>query len=123
MLTFPSSIRIYVALEPVDMRRSHHGLAAIVEHELHLDPMSGHLVFFTNKRRNLAKILFFDRSGLAILFKRLEQGTFELPEVAAGTHRLEIDPAKLAMILEGIELKSAKRRLRYPGPRPPTAHG
>ena len=116
MLTFPSSVRIFVALTPVDMRRSHHGLAAVVRDELGLDPLSGHLVFFTNKRRNLAKILFFDRSGLAILFKRLEKGTFELPNAPEGAQRLEVDPANLAMILEGIELKSAKRRLRYRRP-------
>lgn len=122
MLTFPSSIRIYVALNPVDMRKSHHALAAIVREQLGLDPLSGHLVFFVNKRRNLAKVLFFDRSGLAILFKRLERGTFELPKAPPGTTRLEIDPANLAMILEGIDLGSAKRRLRYRRPSSPSLH-
>ena len=61
MLTFPSSVRIYVALQPVDMRKSHHALAAIVREHLKLDPLAGHLVFFVNKRRNLAKVLFFDQ--------------------------------------------------------------
>jgi len=113
MLMFPPSVRIFVALDPVDMRKSHHGLAAIVSDQLGLDPLSGHLVFFVNKRRNLAKVLFFDRSGLALLYKRLEKGTFQLPEVQEGASRAEIDPASLAMILEGIDLRSAVRRKRY----------
>ena len=113
MLTLPSSIRIYVAADPVDMRKAHHGLAAIVRDQLDLDPLSGHLVFFTNKRRNLAKILFFDRTGLALLYKRLERGTFQLPALQPGQLRAEIDPASLSMILEGIDLRHAVRRRRY----------
>ena len=113
MMNFPATVRIFVALDPIDMRKSHHGLAAIVQQQLGLDPLSGHFVFFTNKRRNLAKILFFDRSGLAILFKRLEEGTFQLPPLKEGHNRAEIDPALLAMILEGIDLSSVKRRKRY----------
>ncbi len=121
MLTLPQSVRIYVALDPVDMRKSHHGLAAIVR-QLGLDPLSGHLVFFTNKRGNLAKIIFFDRTGLAILYKRLEKGTFQLPRVEEGQTRAEIDPGSLAMILEGIDLRSAVRRKRYQRPRTAPAH-
>ncbi len=113
MLTLPPTVRIFVALDPVDMRKSHHGLAAIVRDQLDLDPLSGHLVFFANRRRNLAKILFFDRTGYALLYKRLERGTFQLPEVKDGVSRAEIDPGSLAMILEGIDLRSAVRRRRY----------
>jgi len=112
-MNFHPSVRIYAALEPVDMRKSHHGLAAIVRDKLGLDPLSGHLVFFVNKRRNLAKILFFDRTGMALFYKRLESGTFQLPEMGQGSKRAEIDPASLAMILEGIDLRSARRRKRY----------
>ena len=113
MLTLPQSVRIYVALDPVDMRKSHHGLAAIVRDRLGLDPLSGHLVFFTNRRGNLAKILFFDRSGLAILFKRLKRGTFQLPTLRQGGRHAEIDHVTLQMILEGIDLRSVVRRPRY----------
>ena len=70
-------------------------------------------MFFVNKRRNLGKILFFDRTGLAILYKRLERGTFQLPTVEPGRTRAEIDPASLSMILEGIDLRHAVRRARY----------
>ncbi len=122
MLTFPPSVRIYAALDPVDMRKSHHGLAAIVREQLDLDPLSGHLVLFTNKRGNLLKILFFDRSGLALLYKRLEQGSFQLPTVDDDDASVEIDPGQLAMILEGIDLRSAVRRKRYTRPSQSPAH-
>ena len=118
MLTFPPSVRIFVALDPVDMRKSHHGLAAVVRDQLGLNPLSGHLVLFVNKKGNLAKILFFDRTGYALLYKRLERGTFQLPEVEEEASRVEIDPGVLAMILEGIDLRSAVRRRRYRRPRP-----
>ena len=110
---FSPSVRIFVAMDPIDMRKSHHGLAAIVREQLGIDILAGHLVFFVNKRRTLAKLIFFDRSGLAILYKRLESGTFQLPKVELGADRAEIDPASLAMILEGIDLRSAVRRRRY----------
>jgi transposase len=113
MLTFPPNVRVFAALDPVDMRKSHHGLAAIVRDQLGLDPLSGALVFFTNRRRDMAKILFFDRSGLAILFKRLEQGTFQLPTLATGASHAEIEAVDLAMILDGIDLRSVVRRKRY----------
>ena len=110
MLTLPHGVRIFVALDPVDMRQSFDGLAALVQHRLGLDPLSGNLVLFRNKRGNLMKLLFYDRSGYTIIFKRLERGTFQLPE---GRMRAEVDLAQLAMILEGIDLRSVVRRLRY----------
>ena len=110
MLTLPLGVRIFVALDPVDMRKSFDGLAALVQHRLGLDPLSGHLVLFRNKRGNLMKLIFYDRSGYTIIFRRLERGTFQLPE---GVVQAEVDLAQLAMILEGIDLKSAVRRLRY----------
>jgi len=117
VLTLPPTVRVYVALDPVDMRKSHHGLAAIVSEQLGLDPLSGHLVLFVNRRRNLMKLLWFDRSGLALLYKRLERGTFQLPEVDGDAQRVEVDAAQLSMILEGIDLRSAVRRKRYSRPR------
>lgn len=113
MLTFGPNVRIYVAVEPVDMRKSHDGLAAIMQQKLALDPLSGHLVLFVNRRRDMLKLQWFDRSGHVILFKRLEQGTFQFPAVLPGAVRAEIDPGELAMILEGIDLRSAVRRKRY----------
>ncbi len=84
--------------------------------------MRGHIVLFINKRGNLMKLLFFDRSGWAVLYKRLERGTFQLPSVESATGRTEIDAAELAMILEGIDLRTAVRRKRYRRPSRRPAH-
>jgi len=113
VLTIGPHVRIYVCPDPVDMRKSHDGLAAIMQERLAIDPLSGHLVLFVNRRRDLLKLQWFDRSGHVILFKRLESGTFQLPVVPAGARRAEIDPAELTMILEGIDLRSVVRRKRY----------
>jgi transposase len=110
MLSVPHGVRIFVALDAVDMRKSFDGLAALTCERLGVDPLSGHLVVFRNRRGNMLKVLFFDRSGYTIVFRRLEAGTFQLPQ---GRTRAEIDPGELAMILEGIDLRSIVRRARY----------
>ncbi len=120
MLTWPPGLRLYVVLDPVDMRRSFDGLAAMVEHQLGLDPRAGHLVLFTNKRRHLLKALYFDRGGYTIVYRRLERGTFQLPDGEGDC--VEIDPGQLAMILEGIDLRSVVRRKRYKPPIRSEAH-
>ena len=114
MLTLPSSVKIYVAATPIDARKSFDGLAALVQSEFGLEPLSGHLFAFINRRGHIAQLLFWDRSGFILLKKRLEAGTFRLarkPEPEA-TH-VQIDSAELALMLEGIELDGAKRRKRY----------
>lgn len=113
MLTLPPGVRIFAALDPVDMRKGFDALAAIVQQKLALDPLSGDIVLLVNKRGNLMKLLFFDRTGWAYLYKRLENGTFQLPVVETEDGQVEIDVAELAMILEGIDLRSAVRRKRY----------
>ncbi len=110
-MNLPSNVRIFVALEPVDMRGSFDALAGHVR-RLHGDPLDGHLYFFINKRRMLMKTLWFDRSGWCIFSKRLEQGSYELPQVDGDERQVAIDATQLAMILEGIDLR-APRRLRY----------
>jgi transposase len=106
--------RIFVALEPVDMRGSFDALAGHVR-RLNADPLDGHLYIFVNRRKKLLKSLWFDRDGWALYSKRLERGTFELPTVQDGARKVAVDPAQLAMILQGIDLR-ARRRHRY---RPP----
>ncbi len=112
MLTFAPAVRVFVASEPIDLHFSFDRLAGIVRNQLGADPLSGHLFVFFNKTRTRTKILLFDRSGYAVYYKRLERGTFELPEVAPGATRVEVDAAVLGMILEGVDLR-APRRLRY----------
>jgi transposase len=114
MLTLPSSVKIYVAVAPVDARKSFDGLAALVQSEFGLEPLSGHLFAFLNRRGHIAQILFWDRHGFILMKKRLEAGTFRLSRKALpeSTH-VEIDGAELTLMLEGIELDGAKRRKRY----------
>jgi transposase len=111
MLTLGTTNRVFVAVEPVDMRGSFDALAGHVRW-LHGDPLDGHLYLFLSRSRRLLKALWFDRTGWAIFAKRLERGTYQLPATPTGARQVAIDPAQLAMILEGIDL-SARRRLRY----------
>ena len=111
MLSLAPSARIFIALDPVDMRGSFDRLAGDVR-RLGADPLDGGLYLFVNRRRTLLRALWFDRTGWALFAKRLEKGTFELPIVADGERKVALDPSQLAMILEGIDL-SARRRLRY----------
>ena len=114
MMTLPSSVKIYVATQPVDARKSFDGLAAVVQAEFGLEPLSGHVFGFINRRGHVIQLLFWDRSGFCIVKKRLESGSFRLVRKPSGevTH-VEVDGAELALMLEGIELEGAKRRKRY----------
>ena len=111
MLSLPSTVRIWLAVEPVDMRGSFNALAGHTRHLGH-DPADGHLYVFVNRRRTLMKMLFFDRSGYCFLSKRLERGTFERPAVAGGERQLRLDATTLSMWLEGVALRAPRRR-RY----------
>jgi transposase len=107
-------VKIYVAAQPVDARKSFDGLAALIEVEFGLEPLSGHLFVFLNRRGHVAQMIFWDRNGFCIVKKRLESGTFKLVRKAQGAaSHVEIDSAELALMLEGIELAGATRRKRY----------
>ena len=111
MLSLPPSVQIYVSLEVADMRRSFDGLAAMVVDILHENPLSGHLFVFRNRRGDRVKILYWDRSGYCLWYKRLEEGTFRFP-VADGPY-VEMAAAELGLLLEGIDLAGAQRRPRF----------
>jgi transposase len=114
MLTLPCSVRIYVAAEPVDLRRGFDGLAAATRQLIGADPMSGHVFVFLNRRKNRIKLLVWDRTGFLQLYKRLEHGTFEIPTVPAwGEQHVEIDAGELGLMLEGLDLRGARRRKRW----------
>lgn len=114
MLTLPASVRIFVAAEPVDLRRGHDGLAAATRSLIRQDPLSGHLFVFLNRRRNRVKILVWDRTGYLLLYKRLERGTFRLSGTPTpGERHVEMDAGELGLLLEGLELSGAKRRERW----------
>lgn len=114
MLTLPSSVRIYVAAEAVDLRRGFDGLAAATRSLIGESPLSGHLFVFLNRRRNRIKLLVWDRTGYLLLYKRLERGTFELPtQPAPGRRHVEVDAGELGLMLEGLDLRGARRRVRW----------
>jgi transposase len=114
MFGLSAAVRVYVAIEPADMRKSFDGLAALASGSLALDPLSGHLFVFINKRRDRIKILYWDRDGMVVWAKRLERGTFRIP--SAECVRVEMTTAELAALLAGIDLNTARRRVRYSCP-------
>jgi len=120
LISLPSSVRIFLAVEPADMRRGFDGLAALTTSVIGQDPLSGHLFGFRNRRGDRIKILWWDRGGYAIRMKRLECGVVQFP--APVDHQVEVTPAEPAAILEGIDLSRARRQPRFtlPSPTPPS---
>jgi transposase len=109
----PSDVAIYLALEPIDLRWSFDLLAGAVRERLGEQPRSGALFLFFSRRADRVKVLFFDRTGYCILYKRLDKGTFRLPAVTEpGAASVAIDEAELALLLEGLELPDAPRSRR-----------
>ncbi len=111
MLMPPSSVRVFVASGAVDLRRSFDSLAYCTQELLRQDPLSGHLFVFRNRRGDRVKILYWDRTGYCLWYKRLEKGTFRLPSGPDGG--VEINAAELVLLLEGIDLSGARRQVRY----------
>jgi transposase len=85
----------------------------IVEGVLEQDPLGGHLFLFVNRRRDKLKILYWDRDGLAIWYRRLEQGTFQMPRIASDRKSAEIRSEELVMLLRGVDYHQVRRRKRY----------
>jgi transposase len=112
MLSVPSQTKIYLAAGATDMRRGFNGLQGQVANVLQQDPLSGHLFLFVNRRRDKLKIIYWDQDGLAIWYKRLESGRFQVPEFRPDQTHLEIKSDELMMLLRGIDLKS-RRHTRY----------
>lgn len=140
MLNLSRTTRVFLATEPTDMRKGFDGLFALVENVIREDPFSGHLFVFRNQRRDRLKVLWWDRDGLAIFYKRLERGSYQFPtDVSASSIsassvstskpsntigsslRCEIRADELALLLDGIDLGSVKRRKRYQRPESNTA--
>lgn len=110
-MRWPASVRVFVCRYPVDMRRSFDGLAAEAEQVMRQDPLSGHVFVFRGRRGDRVKILYWDRDGYALWYKRLEAGVVKFPE--GTTAGVEVSAAELACMLEGLELSRARRRKRY----------
>jgi transposase len=114
VLSFTGSLKVFVALEACDMRKGFNGLHALVTERLGEDPRAGSLFVFSNRRRSRLKILYWDGSGLWILSKRLERGTFSWPKsVKPEATKLKLSPEALAMLTDGVDLRGATLRPWY----------
>jgi transposase len=126
MLSIARTTRVFLATQPTDMRKGFDGLCALVETVIEEDPFSGHLFVFRNQRRDRLKLLWWDRDGWALFYKRLERGGYEFPTDrkkfssnadSDNPRRCEIRAEELSLLLEGIDLGSVKRRPRYERPK------
>jgi transposase len=109
MLSVAAGAKVFLAAEPVDLRRGHDGLSALVRTRFGMDPLDGHLFVFVGRRIDRVKILFWDRGGFVLYYKRLERGRFRMPKIATGADRVVLDGTELAMLLGGFDLAGARR--------------
>ena len=120
MLSLPPSVRIFVARSPTDMRKAFDGLSGLVKEVIREDVLSGHLFVFVNRRKDRVKVLWWDRTGFWLLYKRLEKGTFPMQWLSFGDEEsVEVTASELSAFLEGIDLRHARRMPRYDDRRGP----
>ena len=119
MISLPHPVRIFLHTPATDLRKGFDALCGLVTTAFSQDPTSGHLFLFVNRRRDRIKILYWDRDGLAIWYKRLESGSFQFPAASTKAASIEMTSTQLALILSGIDLRSARQRKRYQRPTPP----
>lgn len=112
MVALSNALRYFLYREDTDMRKGFDGLSGVVRQALNKDPLSGDVFIFFNKRRTQIKLLLWERDGFSIYYKRLERGTYELP-LHTGMHTIELRSDELMLILQGISLKSVRRRERF----------
>jgi transposase len=113
VLSFAGALKVYLAVEPQDMRKSFNGLNALVSDHLRMEPTNGALYVFTNRRRNRLKILFWDGSGMWVATKRLEEGRFSWPKPSEKSRKLSLSPEALSLLTDGVDLKGARLKPWY----------
>jgi transposase len=115
MIAFQSQIRVFLFRLPTDMRKSFNGLIALTESTLKQDPLSGSLFVFVNRRRDRIKILYWGQTGFCIWYQQLQKGTYQLPnqESLEGQQTIEVTRSQLSLILDGIDLSTARQRRRF----------
>ncbi len=117
MLSFHAHLKVFVATAPCDLRANFNGLWAAAQERLGEDPKSGALFVFGNRRHNRVKLLYFDGTGVCVLAKRLEKGTFHWPQSAGEAQaKLRLAPQALQLLLDGVDLKDGARRAWYESP-------
>jgi transposase len=112
VLSLPARTRVYACTVPVDFRKQHDGLVAIVRGQLASDPLDGSVFVFFNRRRDRIKLLLWDANGFWLFYKRLERGTFERLR-DGNSDRLQITRAELSMLLDGIDVSMSKKRKHF----------
>jgi transposase len=112
MTLLPRGMKVHLALDLIDMRKSIDGLAMLVQGVLRQDPFSGHLFVFRGRKANLIKIVFWDGTGLCLFTKRLEQGVFLWPSNVEPGGTLALNSEQLSMLIEGIDWRAPERRWR-----------
>ena len=110
MLGLPQNAKIYFCSQPVDFRKGFNGLSGIIESHFAMNVLDGHLFLFVNRRGDRIKALWWEPGGLVLWYKRLEQGTFELPRAEEGQPHVTIDATQLAMLIGGVPLSRARKR-------------
>ena len=116
MLHLSNACRYFLYTGDTDMRKGFDSLSGIVSSLMHQDAISGSVFIFFNKKHNQVKLLFWEGDGFAMYYKRLEQGTYEVPAFTDKSHSLSISNQQLQLILQGISLRSVRRRKRYQHP-------
>lgn len=109
MLTLAAGVKVFLATDPVDLRRGHDGLCGLVRSVLALEPYAGHLFVFVGRRGDRIKVLFWDRGGFVVYYKRLARGRFRMPRIPEGADRVVLDATELAMLLGGFDVGRAQR--------------
>ena len=115
MIALPPQIRVFLYRLPTDMRKSFNGLVALTESALKQDPLSGSFFVFVNRRRDRIKILYWGQTGFCIWYQQLQKGTYQLPgeDSLEEQETLEVTRSQLSLILDGIDLSSARQRTRF----------
>ena len=118
MISLSHGVRVFLHTPATDLRKGFDALFGLVSTAFSQDPTTGHLFLFVNRRRDRLKILYWDRDGLAIWYKRLETGSFQVPAPSHDAVSIEMSPTQLSLILSGIDIHSARQRKRYQRPTP-----
>ncbi len=112
MLSLPNSLKVFLAVKPVDMRKQFNGLWSIAQEELGEDPKQGALFVFTNRNRNRLKMLYWDGTGVWVFAKRLEQGRLSWP-IGSADEKLVLKAQALTMLMNGIDLQKCYQKAWY----------
>lgn len=116
MIAIPSTVRVFLATNPVDFRNSIDGLAAQVHAHLQRDPLTGHVFVFHNRSRTALKVLYWDHGGFCLVYKRLERGRFRVPNRHTTRRETVLSSAEFTALFEGIDLSKARRLPRWNPP-------